>query len=57
MMCDLYTDLGATQEAAEIRQKFMDLCEPSSRYNDSLSSTRKVIPVTSVKIRRNDPCP
>ncbi|MFB6367805.1 SEC-C metal-binding domain-containing protein [Paenibacillus elgii] len=55
---DLYMELGKHQEAAEVRQDILDQMKAknASRPKVTLSPRIKAIPVTSVKIGRNDPC-
>lgn len=55
---DLYTDLGLYQEADNVFKETMKLIEANraQRTKVTLSNTMKAIPVTSIKIGRNDPC-
>jgi tetratricopeptide (TPR) repeat protein len=56
---DLYMELGRHQEAAEVRQEILDQmkAQNASRPKGTLPPLIKAVPVTSVKIGRNDPCP
>ncbi|MEB3103551.1 SEC-C metal-binding domain-containing protein [Paenibacillaceae bacterium T2] len=55
----IYTELGMTQEAAEVRQMILDQENKnrSNRFASISPSTVKSIPVANVKVGRNDPCP
>ena len=56
---DLYTELGMYQEATEVKQKILDQMKTknASRSKVTLPPMIKSVPVTSVKIGRNEPCP
>jgi tetratricopeptide (TPR) repeat protein len=55
---DLLIEMGRDQEAAEVRQKILDemKAKNASRPRATLPPLRKAVPITSVKIGRNDPC-
>lgn len=55
---DLLMEMGRDQEAAEVREKVLDemKAKNASRPRATLPPIIKAVPVTSVKIGRNDPC-